>query len=166
MYNPSKNWFPSAWTMSNDNDLSSPELSQNVWEKVREILKQVSTLLEQHIKELKTVPASVIFVSKKNSNKLPWTCSEITGKPHHSNSQCSIPVPFETLEEEPLATFLEVVNRSAEICLSFCYIWHAQVHISWVWSMFPNGQLLKRVFNLWRETFTNIPFLKRRRQDG
>ena len=42
--------------MSKDNDFSSPELSQNVWE----ILKQVSTLLEQHIKELKTVPASVI----------------------------------------------------------------------------------------------------------
>ena len=43
--------------MSKDNDFSSPELSQNVWEKIREILKQVSTLLEQHIKELKTVPA-------------------------------------------------------------------------------------------------------------
>ena len=47
---------------------------------------------------------------------------EITGKLHRSNSQCSIAVPFETSEEEPSATFLEVVNRSADICLSFCYI--------------------------------------------
>ena len=47
--------------MSKDNDFSSPELSQNVWE----ILKQVSTLLEQHIKELKTVPASVIIRFKE-----------------------------------------------------------------------------------------------------
>ena len=51
--------------MSKDNDFSSPELSQNVWEKIREILKQVSTLLEQHIKELKTVPASVIIRFKE-----------------------------------------------------------------------------------------------------
>ena len=51
--------------MSKDNDFSSPELSQNVWEKFREILKQVSTLLEQHIKELKTVPASVIIRFKE-----------------------------------------------------------------------------------------------------
>ena len=51
--------------MSKDNDFSSPELSQNVWEKIREILKQVSTLLEQHIKELKTVLASVIIRFKE-----------------------------------------------------------------------------------------------------
>lgn len=51
--------------MSKDNDFSSPELSQNVWEKIREILKQVSTLLEQHIKELKTVPALVIIRFKE-----------------------------------------------------------------------------------------------------
>ena len=51
--------------MSKHNDFSSPELSQNVWEKIREILKQVSTLLEQHIKELKTVPASVIIRFKE-----------------------------------------------------------------------------------------------------
>lgn len=51
--------------MSKDNDFSSPELSQNVWEKIGEILKQVSTLLEQHIKELKTVPASVIIRFKE-----------------------------------------------------------------------------------------------------
>ena len=51
--------------MGKDNDFSSPELSQNVWEKIREILKQVSTLLEQHIKELKTVPASGIIRFKE-----------------------------------------------------------------------------------------------------
>ena len=51
--------------MGKDNDFSSPELSQNVWEKIREILKQVSTLLEQHIKELKTVQASVIIRFKE-----------------------------------------------------------------------------------------------------
>ena len=51
--------------MRKDNDFSSPELSQNVWEKIGEILKQFSTLLEQHIKELKTVPASVIIRFKE-----------------------------------------------------------------------------------------------------
>ena len=51
--------------MGKDNDFSSPELSQNVWEKIREILKQVSTLLEQHIKELKTVLVSVIIRFKE-----------------------------------------------------------------------------------------------------
>ena len=108
--------------MSEDNYFSSPELSQTSQEKIRQIVKQNSSLSKQHTQELETVLTSATLRLKDEIQQTSFLEHVQRLQGYHTIQILNVVVvPFATLEEEPSAAFLEEVNRLVDICLSFCY---------------------------------------------
>ena len=108
--------------MSEDNYFSSPELSQTSQEKIRQIVKQNSSLSKQHTQELETVLTSATLRLKDEIQQTSFLEHVQRLQGYHTIQILNVVVvPFATLEEEPSAAFLEEVKRLVDICLSFCY---------------------------------------------
>ena len=94
--------------MSEDNYFSSPELSQTPQEKIRQIVKQNSSLSKQHTQELETVLTSATLRLKDEIQQTSFLEHVQRLQGYHTIQILNVVVvPFATLEEEPSAAFLE-----------------------------------------------------------